>query len=183
MESQAPPGLTWTQLQSWPEDGRRHELIGGELVVTPAPAPRHQRTVLNIVLALGLWARQHDGEVIPGPIDVYVNEREYTEPDVIYLRPGRADLFDGNRLPVPPDLIVEVSSPSTRARDLGAKRHLYQRFGVPEYWFVDLERDTLVVHVLTGGKYQATLLGRDDVLAPLCCPGLQVPVDEVIPAP
>jgi Uma2 family endonuclease len=183
MGSQAPPDLTWTQLQSWPEDGRRHELIDGELVVTPAPAPRHQRTVSNIVLALGLWARQHGGEVIPGPIDVYVNEREYTEPDVIYLRPGRTDLFDGNRLPVPPDLVVEVSSPSTRARDLGAKRHLYQRFGVPEYWFVDLERDTVVVHALTGARYQATLLGRDDVLEPSCCPGLQVPVDEVIPAP
>lgn len=58
-----------------------------------------------------------------------------------------------------PDLVVEVSSPSTRRLDLLRKRRLYERFGVPEYWFVDLDADRVEVYALCGERY-----GSPDVI-------------------
>jgi Uma2 family endonuclease len=176
-----PAGLTWTELQSWPEDGNRYELLGGELVVSPSPGLRHQEAVMAIALALGNWAAEHGGKALTGPFDVYVHEREYTEPDVLYVRPERTHLFEEQRLPAPPDLLVEVSSSSTRARDLGVKRDIYERFGVPEYWFVDLDRDEVLVFTLSDDGYgdpHAYRTGED--LRPACCPGLAIPVDRVL---
>lgn len=180
MGAAASSDLTWSALQSWPEDGRRYELLGGELVVTPAPSPGHQRVVVQLIYALKVWADEHGGEVLPGPIDVYVHEREYTEPDVVYLRPDRAGLIEERRISVPPDLLVEVSSPSTRERDLGVKRDVYERFGVPEYWFVDLDERRVLVHRLTGGRYEVEERRPGDSLEPHCCPGLHIPVAQLL---
>lgn len=141
MASPAPTRLTWTEVQTWPDDGNRYELIDGELHVSAAPNFRHQRVVHLLSMELGLWARANGGQVLTGPFDVYVHEREYVEPDVLFVRADRVALFTERRLPVPPDLVVEVSSPSTRGVDARAKRDLYERFGVPEYWLVDLERE------------------------------------------
>jgi Uma2 family endonuclease len=138
--------LTWTALQAWPEDGKRYELIDGVLHVSPSPNTRHQRVVMLIATELVLWTREHGGQVLAGPYDVYVHEREYVEPDVLYVHADRVTLFEERRLPAPPDLVVEVTSPGNRRVDLRAKRDLYARFGVPEYWVVDLQEERVLVH-------------------------------------
>lgn len=182
MGATRPAAVTWTDLQTWPEDGNRYELLDGGLVVSPAPGLRHQDAVAEILLVLRSWAHEHGGKALVGPFDVYVHEREFSEPDVLYVRPERVGLFDERRIAVPPDLVVEVSSPSTRDRDLGVKRDLYERFGVPEYWFVDLDRDEVRVFRLVDGSYgRARLLGPGDSLEPAACPGLTVAVDRVLP--
>jgi Uma2 family endonuclease len=64
-----------------------------------------------------------------------------------------------------PDVVVEVSSPSTRRLELGHKLELYERFGVPEYWYVDLEAERVEVRRLGAGRYgTAKILGRSDML-------------------
>jgi Uma2 family endonuclease len=177
-----PAGLTWTDLQARPEDGNRYELLDGELVVSPSPGLRHQETVAELLTELHLWARAHGGKALAGPFDVYVHEREFTEPDVLYVRPERTHLFEERRIAAPPDLLVEVSSPSTRARDLGVKRDIYERFAVPEYWFVDLDADVVLVHRLDAGAYgQPEVVGPGDTLQPGACPGLVIPARGLLP--
>jgi Uma2 family endonuclease len=185
MASPAPTGLTWSELQTWPDDGNRYELIDGELHVSPAPSFRHQRVVNVLQTDLTIWVRAHGGQVLGGPFDVYVHEREYVEPDILLVRAERVHLFTEQRLPVPPDLVVEVSSPSTRRVDLGAKRALYERFGVPEYWFVDLDLDgeAVVVHRLgTDGYGEPRRAVRGEDLDVLAAPGLVLPVARVLDA-
>src|SRR5713226_3989394 len=131
-------GLTYQDLQSFPEDNLRRELIDGELIVTAAPATRHQRVVAKLVHRLFTYCEAHGGEVLPAPLDVYFTETNVVEPDVLYVRPENLGRFEKRFFRSAPDLVVEVSSPSTRRLELVRKRELYERFEVPEYWDVDL---------------------------------------------
>lgn len=132
-------GWTVEQLATLPADGKRYEIIEGELYVTPSPVYRHQYAVVEMVTALRTYLKPLGaGVALPAPADVEFDRRTVVEPDVLVL-----PLFAGRR---PHDfaeagrllLAVEVLSPGTAARDRGIKRELYQRQDVPEYWIVDL---------------------------------------------
>lgn len=173
--------LTYEDLARIPDDDLRREIIDGELFVTPAPAIRHQRAVVRILRALAEYADGHGGEVLPAPTDVYFTERDVVEPDVLFIRRDNAERVEDRFIRGAPDLVVEVSSPSTRRVDLVRKRALYGANGVPEYWFVDLEADRVEVYVNGPEGYGPPTIytsGQDvrsEVLA-----GLSVPVDDVV---
>jgi Uma2 family endonuclease len=83
-----------------------------------------------------------------------------------------------------PDLVVEVSSPSTRRLELVRKRELYERFGVPEYWYVDLDADRVEIYRLDVGGYgKPRILVRGDVLKSPEVPGFALKVADVLGAP
>jgi Uma2 family endonuclease len=172
-------GYTYADLERFPEDGTRREVIGGDLYVTSAPAPRHQRVVVKITLALGAYEQEHGGSVFTGPIDVYFSERDIVEPDVIFVAAGRVDILEERFVRGAPDLIVEVSSPSTRRLDVGRKRDMYERNRVAEYWFVDLDTEVVEVHTLHEGRYEATRCASGDTIASRALWGLRLPVDEI----
>jgi len=90
-------------------------------------------------------------------------------------------LTDDRFTDIAPDLVVEVSSPSTRRLDLIHKRGLYEREGVAEYWFVDLDEDHVDVHRLDDqGRYGLPrTLGPDAALTCLAAPGLALPVADL----
>ena len=80
-----------------------------------------------------------------------------------------------------PDLAVEVSSPSTRRLELVRKRELYERFGVLEYWYVDLDVDRVEMYRLREGRFgPPTLLGRGGALETTLIPGFAVAVDDLL---
>ena len=177
-------GLSYDDLASLPQDdGLRHELIDGELYVSPSPVLRHQRAVVAIVAALHAYAREQGGWAVPAPMDVVFAADTVVQPDVLYLSAERvAELTEERVIGVVPDLLVEVSSPATRRLDLVKKRNLYEREGVGEYWFVDLEADQIDVHRLDGsGRYgQPQSLGEGDTLTCLAAPGFELPVAEAL---
>jgi Uma2 family endonuclease len=177
-------GLTYEDLANFPQDDRlRRELIDGELFVSPSPIVRHQRAVARIVAALLAYVDEHGGLVLPAPMDVVFAEDSAVQPDVVYLSPDRAQELANERIiGVVPDLLVEVSSPSTRRLDLIKKRNLYEREGVAEYWFVDLEADQIDVHRLDdSGHYgQPESLGEGDTLTCLSAPGFTLSVGEAL---
>jgi Uma2 family endonuclease len=179
-------GLTYDDLWELPQDdGLRRELIDGELFVTPSPVRRHQRTVMRIAAALLAHADEHGGEVQPAPADVRFSERTVVQPDIVFVGPERvAQLTDDRYVDLAPDLLVEVSSPATRRLDLIKKRALYEREGVAEYWFVDLEEDVVDVYRLgLDGHYGApTTLQRGEVLTCLAAPRFELTVDEIVDA-
>ncbi len=80
-----------------------------------------------------------------------------------------------------PDLVVEVSSPSTRRIDVGRKKELYERYRVPEYWFVDLDADRMEVYRLQEGRYGSpALVARGDILSSPLLPGLEASVEAIL---
>jgi hypothetical protein len=96
----------------------------------------------------------HGGHAFGAPLDVVLSERRrYTPPATRFLAEHLDNLGDDGKVHGPPDIVVEVSSPATRARDLTTKRDAYAEFGVPEYWFVDLDARAVVVHRLAGRGY------------------------------
>jgi Uma2 family endonuclease len=138
---------TYAEFARLPSDGRRRELIAGELHVTPAPHPLHQRIVARLVTRLEPFVAGHAlGWVFPGPIDVLFAEGDYVEPDVAFVRRDHGAIITHRGIEGPPDLIVEVLSPSTAERDRKVKRDRYAHFGVPEYWIVDPDGRSVEVH-------------------------------------
>lgn len=174
-------GYSLSDLWELPDDGRRRELVGGVLYVTPRPRTRHQQVVLRLGCRLLEWADVHGGQVFPG-VNVDPDEATHFEPDVAVLRPGR-EVDDVLSLTRPPDLVVEVSSPSTRDYDLGVKRERYVAAGASEFWFVDLEADQVLVWTASGGGYGPPAVhDRREVVTPDLLPGLAVDVDDVLAA-
>lgn len=121
-----------------PEYGPRYELIAGELLVTPAPAPRHQVALHWMYDRIAPYVReQRLGFTMLSPADLELAPDELTQPDLFVipdLKPP-ARWSDFNRL----RLAIEALSPSTARFDRTVKRPFYQRVGVPEYWIVDLD--------------------------------------------
>lgn len=174
-------GLTYTELvEMLPEDNRRIELIDGELSLSPGPTLRHQRVVGRIFYALETYARDQGGEAFGNPVDTYVSETNVVQPDVMYLAPSQIDLSEP-RLVKAATLVVEISSPSTRRRDLSRKRELYEELDVPEYWFVDLDAARIEVFRLQGGTYgePGHALPGDLLTSPVL-PGFELDVAEIL---
>jgi len=131
------------------EDGRRWELIGGMLVVSPSPRSIHQVVVVDLLLRL-VQARPLGSQVLVGPFDVRVDERTKLQPDVLVMRPEQVgETFTD----APPPLVVEVISPGSRAYDLGTKTLIYAAFGVPSHWVVDPVTPSVTVFRLEGDAY------------------------------
>jgi Uma2 family endonuclease len=148
------PRVSFTELQQWPDDGRRYELYEGEVIVVPAPLPRHQRVAQHIGELLGEYERATGGMMFCVPIDIVFSEYDVIQPDIVFFRKERRHLIDMMKAThVPPDLAVEVLSRSTEARDRGRKMQLLSRFSVPEYWIVDPVGNTLEIYALQGGSY------------------------------
>ena len=127
-------------LAALPDDGNRYEIIAGELLVTPAPTWRHGEAVQALLLILQPWLSTNAlGHAKIAPADVVYGVDTVVEPDlfVVPLVDGRRPRSweEAGRLL----LAVEVISPSTARRDRVAKRWLYQRQEVPEYWIVDVD--------------------------------------------
>src|SRR5438552_1020305 len=143
-------GLTYADLRRmFPEvDNVRRELIDGELIVATSPSVRHQRVVRRLTVLLDRYAESHGGEVFSGPLDVFLSDTTVVEPDVLFVRAQSAGKLEKKFVRSAPDLVVEVSSPSTRRLDLVRKRELYERFGIPEYWYVDLDAERVEAYRL-----------------------------------
>jgi Uma2 family endonuclease len=184
MATQPQTGLTYDDLQAFPDDNLRRELIDGELIVTAAPSTRHQRVVALLVYELMAHCKEHGGQVFPAPTDVYFSDTSVVEPDVLYVAPESLGKVEQRFVRSAPDLVVEVSSPSTRRLELIRKRELYERFEVPEYWFVDLDADRVEVYRLEGERFgPPVLFGRGAMLETPRIPGLALAVDDVLGPP
>ena len=148
------PRISFADLERAPEDGHRYELYDGEVFVVPAPLPRHQVVQLLIAEMLRHFAAEHGGFAVASPIDIVFSDYDVLQPDVVFFSSARAHLVDLDRvIRSPPDLCVEVISPSTQDRDRGRKMQMFARFGVPEYWIVDPRLRRIEVYRLEREAY------------------------------
>ena len=176
--------LTYADWRRLPEDGTRYELIAGELLMSPAPSVRHQRISMALAIALNVHLQATgEGIVLAAPTGVYLSDEDVVEPDLLVVLTEHADRLGEQVVEGAPDLVVEILSPGTARRDLVAKRELYARAGIPEYWIVDSEGGSVEVLALQAGAYvRAGLYARADTLRSPLLAALEIPLQEVFPA-
>jgi Uma2 family endonuclease len=176
--------LTYDDFVQFPDDGLRHELIGGEHYVTPAPNTKHQAILGHLYLLVGNWLEDHPiGRVFFAPFDVVFSHFDVVEPDLLYLSHARAaEVLTPLHVRGVPELVVEVASKGTRKRDDTVKRRLYEQSGVSEYWVVDPGREVVRVYRRTpDGFAHPTEHSREagDALATPLLPGLELPLARI----
>jgi Uma2 family endonuclease len=148
------PRVSYRDLCEQPEDGRRYELYDGEVFVVPSPLPLHQIVALNIYDCLRRDPRTSRGLTLAAPTDIVLSEYNVVQPDVVYFEPARLrELSARATIRVPPDVAIEVLSPSTVANDRGRKMQLLARSGVKEYWLVEPDERTIELYRLTDQGY------------------------------
>lgn len=166
--------LTFQDVLALPDDGRRYELLDGELIVAASPTTRHQRVCKRLEHALYAAEMAGYGEVFFAPLDVVLDQFNTVQPDLVFVRAGNAVIVGDERIEGIPDLLVEILSENTAGIDRGRGRKgklgTYERFGVPYYWIVDAGRETVAEYTLLDGRYpEPPPLRRagDKVICPL----------------
>lgn len=139
--------LTYDDLLLLPDDGLRHELIDGVHYVSPCPVTRHQELAGRLYFEIELFLRQHPGtgRVFFAPFDVIFTRWDVVEPDLLYIAADQTEILTSKNVQGAPALVIEVLSPGTRGTDEHAKRLLFERGGVREYWMVDPEFEAVTV--------------------------------------
>ncbi len=162
--AQAKPAGAWTyeDLFALPDDGKRYEIIEGVLYEMPAPSWNHAVTIASLMRLLAPIVEALGGEVVTAPVDVFFAGADPVEPDIIVLLPESRAVPVPRGVEGPPDLLIEVISPSNRGHDLLTKRALYARTGVREYWLVDPTSRTIDVLTLDREGFHTTQTASGD---------------------
>jgi Uma2 family endonuclease len=160
-------GWTVEEFYDQPDDGNLYELDEGVLELLSAPTTKHQIFSGTLDWILKSSCR-NDYIIISAPVDVILSNKEIRQPDIVMIHRSRRHIITERSIVGPPDLVVEVLSPSTVKKDRKKKWTSYARFGVPEYWIVDPLNRTLERYVLPreGGPYElADLFDQEDHVA------------------
>ncbi len=154
---------TYEMYSALPEDGRRYEVIQGVLMISPAPEIAHQAVIARISRYLDeqIFSTGR-GWVFFAPTDVVLAPQKVVQPDVLVLLHEHRNRLKKRSIEGAPDLIVEVISPSSAVYDRLVKHKLYAESGVPEYWLVNLQDQSIEVFVLEAERYQSLGLFRHE---------------------
>ena len=146
---------TYDAYAALPNDEQRYEIIEGLLLlVMSAHSPQHQRVVGRVSRYLSTYVEHTGlGEVFIGPLDIELTPTTVVQPDIIVLLKTSSTETTSTHIKGAPDLIIEVSSPSTVGHDRSRKRQAYARAGAREYWFVDPLAHTIEILLLKGETY------------------------------
>jgi Uma2 family endonuclease len=179
----AVPRVSFTDLERWPEDGRRYELYDGEVFEIPSPLPIHQMVLGRLYLAFADFVRAHGGVVLVAPLDIVLTDFDVVQPDVIFFTRERQHLIHPRKVTrVAPDLAIEILSPSTAANDRGRKLRLLAWHRVCEYWLVDPDAPAIEVYSLTGAAFvlASTARASEKLQSPLL-PDLELRPADLLP--
>lgn len=165
--------LTYADYAALPDDGRQHQLVLGELVVTPSPTRWHQEVVGEVFAKLRALSEERGlGSVLVSPLDVVFDDHTVLQPDVLFVSRARASILGDANVMGAPDLCVEVLSPGSEALDRVRKLDLYARHGVGHYWIFDVAARSIEEYVLAGACYRVrSVTGNDEVFRPALFPG------------
>ena len=177
--------FSYEDYKNMPEsETTRYELIEGELYMVPSPSFEHQHTSGGLYRALADFVEEHGlGTVLAAPLDVVLKGKRresVVQPDIMFISKARSKIIHHEEIRGGPDLIVEILSPSTGKRDRTAKKMLYARHGVTEYWLVEPESETIEVLKLTARGYRlvATYSKKETLRSPLL-PGLEISLQKI----
>ena len=144
--------MTASEFLALPETTLPHELLNGEVTMSPAPTLEHQRLLLRLAKLLERIVPNE--EVFITPVDLYLDESNVLQPDLVWVAEGSAvKSLDIKYLKGAPDLVVEIFSPGTVRRDKKDKFRQYEKFGVREYWMLDPDEKWLEIWQLKDSHF------------------------------
>ncbi|HEY3940765.1 MAG TPA: Uma2 family endonuclease [Bryobacteraceae bacterium] len=160
------------------EEGRRWELIEGELVEVSSPTPEHQMLVQRILLALVLYVRNRMPALVLADVEFALAGSIRVRPNVWVMFGEKAERLDKSKVPIEgcPDIAIEVISPSERASESMRKVEVYLQHGVREVWQIYLGTRQAVVH--TSGQI-IRKLAESDTFASDLLPGFELSVSSL----
>jgi len=169
---------TAEMVRAIPDDGKRYELVYGELLVTPSPRLLHQAVVRRLLVVLDKYlSHQRVGEVLASPADISWSPDTLVQPDVFVADLNEARTLEWSYVKTLL-LAIEVLCPSTARYDRFTKRRLYLEVGIPTYWIVDL--DQKAVEVWQPGDTQPTVERESVTWAPEGVTGpLEIELEEL----
>ncbi len=128
----------------------QYELRDFNLIEMPSPKPKHQRIVTNVYdLVKPFIKTQNLGILFVAPLDVVFQKGDVAQPDLIFIATDSKHIIKESHISGAPDLLVEVVSKGSVARDYIEKRNDYQKFGVKEYWIIDSLNESIWVYTLS----------------------------------
>lgn len=138
MDAQVKTRVTFAEYDALPETNQIVELIDGEIVVNPPPLDKHQESLGEIYVSLRNVLKV--GKLRFAPTGLRFDDGSSFEPDIFWVGPDNTNCLlepEGRYWHGPPDLVIEILSPSTASNDRGIKYETYEKYGVREYWLVD----------------------------------------------
>jgi Uma2 family endonuclease len=173
--------MTAREFLELPPDGIRNELVHGEVIMMASPNLEHGYAVTQLLVLLATHVRARNLGIVVSDIDTFFSPEDARRPDVLYFASNRLHLIGATKKPeVPPDLCVEVLSPSNAGYDRTDKFDLYQAAGVPFYWIVDPMERAVEAYRLENGIYLRSGHGTgDEVLQLPPFPDLSIPLGQL----
>lgn len=179
--SASPVKVTYEDYLHFPNDGKRYQILDGEVFVSPAPTLRHQAVLRNLARILDRHVATHRlGQIFFAPVDVVLARKTVVQPDLLFVSAAREAILADAAILGAPDLLVEVLSPGTIREDRKLKKALYTRYRVPHYWIVDPRARKLEIYELHLGSYRlaASHSGNTRARSSLL-PALEIDLAEV----
>jgi Uma2 family endonuclease len=186
MVAKIEPLMTVDDLDAMPEDGNRYEVIEGELFVSCAPGLPHQLVTANIIGCFLKYLEGNPiGRIVPTP-GLILSKYSGVIPDLVFYSHARGkEIIANDRLNAAPEIVIEILSPGREnvSRDRIAKRQLYAKHSVSEYWIVDSENRAVEVYRLTNQSLElvAGLRDNDELTSP-SLPGFACPLSKIFEA-
>ena len=152
--------LTVEDYEAMPDDGKRYEVLAGELYEMAAPTLFHQRVSKRLQRQLeAFFERNGLAEVFDAPVDVVLSRHDVAQPDIVVVPVPLQ--FSRRAIEDLPLLVVEVLSPSSRKHDLERKAGRYLELGILHYWVLDPDERSLVCRKAAGDRYVSVAQGRE----------------------
>jgi len=162
--------------------GVRLELSNGEIAVSPSASFGHSFLDTKLRTLLSNHIDAHDLGALVGDVDTIFDHFNVRRPDLIFIAKARMPQIIGRAITIPPDLCVEILSPSSAMIDQGDKFELYARHGVANYWLLDPKARTFAAYRLEDGRYVRAVSGREAAIVraePF--PALALPLGDLWP--
>lgn len=168
---------TYADYLAW-EGPERYQLIYGEVYMMSSPSVAHQAILMELSVQLGTWLRGKPCQVFSAPLDVRLFP-EYDNSDDTVVQPDLMVVCDkaklsGNSVNGPPDLVIEIISPSTPKKEHFQKFELYLDAGVREYWVIEPEQQIAQVHVYEKGHFLSFAYRKNAVIPSAILPGFSL---------
>ncbi len=175
----------WTEEQYLRLTDQTNQLIefsDGTIEVLPMPTRKHQVILALLYELFLLFIRPRGGKVLFAPLRLQISPGRFREPDLLLLL-NRHDPRNQEAFWLGADLVVEIVSPDNPTRDTVKKRAEYAEAGIPEYWIVDPQIDTITVLRLEDGRYtEHGVFRRGTTATSVLLVGFEVGVDLVFDA-
>jgi Uma2 family endonuclease len=149
-------------------EGLLCQVINNTLYMTPAPNVQHQIVCRNIMIGFSRLSNINTlGEYLAAPIDVYLDDRNVFQPDIIFIAKENLGIIKKNRIKGVPDLVVEILSPGNSRHDTVTKKAVYERAGVKEYFIVDPVTRNITAFFLKQQKFVKQAPGKGKLVSKL----------------